>query len=101
MAFIPALAPFDIGDPEYTMNGEWEGQPTTFSLTRWKTGPTKELVWFISIEREGEKEESIHFYAAIPFADKLICKLPRQTGWLTYDQRGRDLVLLLPTALNN
>ena len=77
-------APFDIGDPKYTMNGEWEGQPTTFFLARCPMGPTRELFWFISIEREGEKVESIDLYSAIPFAEKLICKLPRQTGWVTY-----------------
>jgi len=73
-------APFDIGDPEYTMNGEWEGQPTTFSLALCPTNPTQKLFWYISIERE----DVIFFYTAIPFADKLICKLPRQTGWLKY-----------------
>ena len=55
MAFIPAR--LLLVTPEYTiytMNGEWEGQPTTFSLQRWQTTLTKELVWFISIEREDE-----------------------------------------------
>ena len=77
-------APFDIDDPKYAMTGEWEGQPKTFSLKRWQTGPTRELFWFISIEQEDKMEESINLYTAIPFADKLIRKLPRQVGWLTY-----------------
>jgi len=63
------------------MNGEWEDQPTTFSLQRLRNIPAKKLLWLISIKRK--KEESIHFfYAAIPFAENLIFKLPRKTGWI-------------------
>jgi len=75
-------APFNVGVPEYTMNGEWEDQPTTFSLKRWRT-VTKKLFWLISIKRKTEVLEV--FYTAIPFAENLICKLPRKTGWIAVE----------------
>jgi len=58
-------APFDVGDPEYTMNGEWKGQPTIFLLKRGRAVPTKNFFWVISIEREDKQEESIHFFTQL------------------------------------